>query len=1662
VDLQQSRLAAPSCSAEAEELADPLLNALVQGAALAAGCSSAVVHLRPSAQLHGPLLCDCRSAAGTPAGFHAAFALRAADDSVLGALCVLDDHPRTLTGDQTRLLEILAGQVTTQLDQRRQLLQQAEAATALAESERLYRMLAEHSTDIISKHDLTGHVQYVSPSVRAVLGYDPVQEISSQPAMLVHPEDLPTVGAALGAAREGTTSTVTVRSRHADGSWRHLEMTLSPVRDASGVVTELYSAARDVTERVDATNRLARQQDQLYGLLTHSTSVIFAKDREGRYLLANPTLTALTGRSAEQMLGHSDDEVWGREASERFRQHDQQVLDGGRATLVTEQFRHPDGQLHSYLATRFPLLDASGEPYAVAGIATDITELEHARTAHAESSRRYAELVQTLPDALLVHVEGVVSFANPAAAAMFGADEQHALVGLRAVEFSVDHHDPRIAERIRRVLDGQHVPREQQQVRRLDGRIITVEVHASRVEFDGSAAVQVVLRDISAQVEAEQTLRVSEQRLAALFSQSPVGQAEADIDGTLLAVNPALADLLAASGPETLVGRQIRDLLEPGAAVRLREQTAALLAGGATSTRLDCRMLRSDAQVVHVILTVGIIRGFGDQPHRLLATVFDVTERNAALSALEASHAETTQARAAAESGRAFLETVLETIDVGIVACDGDGHLTLFNDATRAFHGMPVDPSLDPADWTDHFDLYCADGTTLMTKEQVPLYRALVEGQITDVAMMIKAEGQPARMMRCDGRALHDGAGTVIGAVVAMKDVTASLLAARQLEQAHASARAIVTTSTDAFVSIDETGCVTDWNPQAEKTFGYCPADAIGRDMAELLIPPERIAAHRGGIERFLRTGQASIFGHRLELTTRHRDGHSVPIELTVWPTRIDGGWRFNAFMRDISERLAARTALDRAQAELAERAEFVRVLLDTVDVAIVACDAQGVPNYYNAGGRLLFGLPAGPSYDGQDFPLEQIRLGRANQRALDMNTGEQLTATQRALPRALREGTLSDLELEIDDCYGVTHRMLTHARALHAPDGSLLGAVCAAHDVTGLRERERALQASETRFRAAFANGPLAMARLDIDGQVLEPNPAMRRLLSLTTRQLRTRNLLDLTDADDRVRAGTALSGAVRTGSRATELRLIRADRQPLWCEVALTACTDSDGTQYVLAQVADMTDRKRHEQNLVEASLTDALTGLRNREALNQHLQQWLAPDSPVGHVALLFADLDDFKLINDTLGHEAGDAVLTEVARRLLDCVRPGDLVVRLGGDEFVVACTDLPGDPQLTVTGLTDRLTVAVSAPMTLGGSEVSVGVSIGSAVARPGQDATSVLAEADKRMYQRKDRSRTAPALPSSIVPVRRERPRTGPAAAGMDAGQAAQRGLGELVSSALPEGRLFLEYQPILDLSTSVVIGVEALLRMRDRQGRVISPDRFVPLAEASGAIVEIGEWVLEQSLAQTVSWKRTLAPDRPFCIGINVSPRQFEYAGAIDRLRGAILRSALRPDAVVFEVTEGALLADTAGVREALDSVREVGVHLAVDDFGTGFASLNYLLTLPFTHVKIDRSYTSMLPGSDRSAAIAKGLLQMAVTSGLGVIAEGIETVEQRRLLLEAGCPIGQGFLFSRPQPPDVIRRLLHTTLPAPRYPATDRLPHRFGCEGGPEGSLSSRGAST
>ncbi len=711
-----------------------------------------------------------------------------------------------------------------------------------------------------------------------------------------------------------------------------------------------------------------------------------------------------------------------------------------------------------------------------------------------------------------------------------------------------------------------------------------------------------------------------------------------------------------------------------------------------------------------------------------------------------------------------------------------------------------------------------------------------------------------------------------------------------------------------------------------------------------------------------------------------------------------------------------------------ADRGLVAQAVVDTVDVAILTCDADGRLNYCNSNGRRLLGLPAGPTRAGHehadgDWPAQALTA---------VSTGEQLDGCHQVLHRALEEGHIRELELELVDAEGRPHRWLLDAHVLRAGDGSSLGAVCTAHDITALRDGERALQASERRFRAAFENGPLPMARLTPQGAVLETNPALRRLLSLTSARLVGVGLAELTHPADATRALAAVSEALTTGTRSTELRLLRADSEAVWCDVAMTQCSDGDDGPYLLAQLVDMTDRKRHELELLEASRTDPLTSLPNRESLADRLRDWLAPGSAVTRLALLFLDLDDFKAVNDDHGHDVGDAVLVEVAHRLRACVRPHDLVVRLGGDEFVIVCLDLPGQLRYAVPELEQRLTAAVRAPFRYDGRTLTLDVSVGSAVAAPGQDAAAVLADADAGMYRHKGRRRSG-----------NRRPRTGPAPVRT---QVAAPRTAELVATALVEDRLFVEYQPVHDLSSGQVNGAEALLRMRDRVGRTVWPDQFIPVAEASGAIVGLGEWVLRQAAAQAAVWKARLPADHDFAIGVNVSPGQLATADGVGSLIAVLEGAEVPTDAVVLEITEGSLLADTAAIRRAMDALVQTGVHLAVDDFGTGYASSRYLLTLPFGHIKIDRSYVAMLGEPGRYGAVAKALVQMATTCGLKVVAEGVETERQRALVLEQGCRFGQGFLFHRPLAVEAFDRLLAGTPPPhPRKgEADERAPAR------------------
>jgi diguanylate cyclase (GGDEF)-like protein len=427
---------------------------------------------------------------------------------------------------------------------------------------------------------------------------------------------------------------------------------------------------------------------------------------------------------------------------------------------------------------------------------------------------------------------------------------------------------------------------------------------------------------------------------------------------------------------------------------------------------------------------------------------------------------------------------------------------------------------------------------------------------------------------------------------------------------------------------------------------------------------------------------------------------------------------------------------------------------------------------------------------------------------------------------------------------------------------------------------------------------------------------------------------------------------------------------------------------------------------RDLEHQALHDALTGLPNRTLLTNRVAHALAPGrrGAERRVAVMVLDLDDFKKINDSYGHSAGDALLIELRRRLYTAVRPEDTVARLGGDEFGLLVHDAASDEQ--ALEIAERVRAAVGAPARVAGARVQTSASVGVAIAGPGAVAEELLRNADVAMYRAKAERRGVVAFEPW-----------------MHAETVRRVELEEELRGAIAAGALELHYQPIVALPGGEVAGVEALVRWQHPERGMISPGEFIPLAEHSGSIVELGTWVLDHAVGAA----RRLQTWGVESMSINVSPRQFAEPDFCDVALAAAERHGLAPERIVLEVTEGMLVADPAAAADRIRRLHERGFRVAIDDFGTGYSSLSYLSSFTVDVLKIDRAFVRNVAdpaGSDR--AVAEAIVALGRSLGMTIVAEGVETEPQRETLVDLGCDAAQGFLFHRPmREPDLLRRI-------------------------------------
>jgi diguanylate cyclase (GGDEF)-like protein/PAS domain S-box-containing protein len=563
-----------------------------------------------------------------------------------------------------------------------------------------------------------------------------------------------------------------------------------------------------------------------------------------------------------------------------------------------------------------------------------------------------------------------------------------------------------------------------------------------------------------------------------------------------------------------------------------------------------------------------------------------------------------------------------------------------------------------------------------------------------------------------------------------------------------------------------------------------------------------------------------------------------------------------------------------------------------------------------------------------------------------------------------------------------------------------------------------RELEASERRFHSAFTHASIGMALLSFEGHILQANPSLRTLLGMAETDDSHTLFQDFVAPVDRglLRRQLGLVDSHEFEGFAQEMRCQARDGTHVWVSAHCSFFSEPGSTApCLIMQVQDITARRKAEADLHHYAFHDSLTGLPNRRRFHEYLTQAIeaAAVDPAQAFGVMFLDFDRFKLINDSLGHRAGDDFLVQVARRIQEHLRPGDVVARLGGDEFAVLVHRL--DHERIAVSLAERLMEALGRPFMVAGNELTTSASIGITFSAFGYRASDeVLRDADTAMYKAKAAGKARYALFDASLHTE----------------VAARLRLEGDLRRAIDEGQLTVAYQPMFELRSGRLAGFEALARWQHATEGDISPAAFIPVAEETGLIVKLSDFVLHCACHQLSAWQKLDPSLADLRINVNISSNDIAHRAFVARVTKALVESGLQPHQLTLELTENILATRLEAAMPLLDELRRLGVGLAIDDFGTGYSSLSHLSTLPIDTLKIDKSFVQRLRTGSNEAAVVRAVVLLGSSLGKSVVAEGIETASQYGQLQEIGCAFGQGYHLARPLTPDRARALIEREL--------------------------------
>ncbi|HZX33501.1 MAG TPA: EAL domain-containing protein [Rhodocyclaceae bacterium] len=779
----------------------------------------------------------------------------------------------------------------------------------------------------------------------------------------------------------------------------------------------------------------------------------------------------------------------------------------------------------------------------------------------------------------------------------------------------------------------------------------------------------------------------------------------------------------------------------------------------------------------------------------------------------------------------------------------------------------------------------------------------------------------------------------------------------------------------DILVCYDREGRRKYVNPAYEKLLGVPVGELTGRRIPEVSALPPDLAAVAESLVLGVAAGgppQDKIF------TWRQPGGGEFSFHLHLVPEQDGNGETVGvlAFARDITD-------YRRIEMELRAREAEFRALAENSPDSIVRYDTECRRIYVNPAYERLSGIPVARAL--LKTPLELSYLPPA-----------EAAAYQQRLLAVMASGKPANLELDWKRSDG--RRGLQHVVAVpeRNPDGQVVSILTVARDISDLKEVQGRLEEAEAKARLGYwqwdrqaGKAVLSAEVCRIFGKPREWSPSEAEVLECV-----------VAEEQDWIKATLSVALASQSPDVSLEFRIQGEDRaRDVHSSIRIEYGEDGEPALLV-GTIQDISEMKSYEQRVHALANYDALTGLPNRELFADHLRE--AASSALGRgceLAVLMVDLDNFKGVNDTFGHDSGDQILRETAARLRRCIRESDVVARLGGDEFGFVLTDLR--PDADFEGTCRRIRDAVGEAFPIAGREVFLTCSIG--IARypaDTRDVSSLLQYADAAMYHAKEEGRDNHQFYAASL-TRRITQRLNLAAK---------------LRRAEANGELELYYQPQVDLATGELLGAEALLRWNHPEEGLVTPDRFIPIAEEMGFIISIGAWVLRNACEAAKSWNQ--GREKPLKVAVNLSPRQFKVNDLVATVTNVLAETGCAPAWLELEITESLLVEDAVDVGHILEAFHGMGVSISIDDFGTGYSALSYLNRFRVDAIKIDRSFVRDIGARSDGAELVKAIIAMAHSLHLELVAEGIEEKGQELFLRQHGCRVGQGYLYGRPMP--------------------------------------------